>query len=128
MTERRLAPHTVPAGAALLAVNKGNLPKNRRNARIQLPIGVWVAWQGDGLERTVSKVQDLSLGGVFIATAEPPPMGTVLKLLFSMPEGEVRITAVVRSVRPGEGMGVKFTDMTGKDRARLHDAVKRLRG
>ncbi len=109
-------------------MNTDNLSKNRRHVRIPLPIGVWVAWQGDGLERTVSKVQDLSLGGVFIATAEPPPMGTVLKLLFSMPEGEVRITAVVRSVRPGEGMGVKFTDMTGKDRARLHDAVKRLRG
>lgn len=113
MTERRLAPHTVPAGAALLA-NKGNLPKNRGNARIQLPIGVWVAWQGEGLERTVSKVQDLSLGGVFITTAKPPPMGTVLKLLFSMPEGEIPITAVVRSLRRGEGMGVKFADMTGK--------------
>ena len=109
-------------------MSKDNLPKKRRYHRIPLPIGVWVAWQGDGVERTVSKVQDLSLGGVFITTAKPPPMGTVLKLLFSMPEGEVRITAVVRSLRPGEGMGVKFTDMTGKDQARLHDAVKRLRG
>jgi PilZ domain-containing protein len=84
-----------------------------------------VAWQGTGI-RYVSRVTTLGMGGIFISTAEPPPVGSILKLLFELPGGEVRARAIVRSVEPGKGMGVEFTGMGFEARARLHQVLKRL--
>lgn len=98
---------------------------NRRAPRLSVPTGVWVAWYSTG-PRTVSRVQDLSLGGVFIATPSPLAVGANLKLLFSLAEGEIHADAVVRFHADGKGMGVEFTHVPPSDRARLEKFVKRL--
>lgn len=36
------------------------------------------------------------------------PVGTRLELLFPLPEGEIRVLAVVRSFTTGRGIGVEF--------------------
>lgn len=64
--------------------------------------------------------QDLSQGGVFIATYHVFPVGSRLELGFQLPDGaEVRARGVVRWVRaagePGEerpGMGVAFSELS----------------
>lgn len=84
-----------------------------------------VAWQSSD-ERIVSRVGTLGLGGLFIFTTYPPPIGTALKLLFELPGGEVRARATVRDSEPGTGMGVEFTSMEYDDRARLQQLLKRL--
>jgi hypothetical protein len=40
-------------------------------------------------------------------------------LLFHSPEGEVRVRATVRNVKPGKGMGLAITSMEQDARARL---------
>lgn len=62
--------------------------------------------------------QDISEGGVFIATYHLRPVGTRLELSFALPDGvEVHATGVVRWLRDGTtdglrpGMGVAFTDL-----------------
>lgn len=97
----------------------------RRYERVHLPKGPQVAWQGGG-RRMISRVDSLALGGLFIATANPPEPGTSLKLLFEVPDGNVRAMAIVRTVEPGKGMGVQFTKMDPEDRARLDKVLKRL--
>jgi PilZ domain len=97
----------------------------RRYPRIQTPIGIWVAWQGDKIKQSVSRVSDLNLGGLFIATPDPAPPGTVLTVLLSVPEGEIRGRSTVRSVS-AEGMGVEFTEIAQADQARLQALVARL--
>ena len=90
-----------------------------------MPKGMLVAWQcidGKGISRIVT----LGLGGLFASTADPAPVGTLLKLLFDVPGGEVRARAIVKNIKPGEGMAVAFIDMGYEDRARLHQLVKRL--
>ena len=69
-----------------------------------------MSWQTTGAS-TVSRVRDLSIGGVFVATPAPPPIGTTVKLLFVLPEGEVRIEGIVRYAESKKGMGVEFTRM-----------------
>lgn len=97
----------------------------RRYPRVRLPKGMLVAWQSlDG--RGVSRVTTLGLGGLFLDTPDPPPAGTLLKLLFDVPEGEVRARAVVKDSQLGEGMAVAFVDMGYSDRARLNSLLKRL--
>jgi len=53
-------------------------------------------------------------------------VGTLVKLLFDVPGGEVRARAIVRNNKPGEGMAVAFIDMGYEDRARLNQLVERL--
>ena len=84
-----------------------------------------VAWQS-GDARTVSRVRTLGLGGLFILSPKPPPVGEIVKLYFEVPGGEVRARAVVRDSQPGKGMGVEFTAMNYEARARLHLLLKRL--
>ena len=100
--------------------------ENRKSARIAIPKGVWVAWQQNDGTRNVSRVRDLSAGGVFISTDTPVPVGTTLILLFALPEGETRIKGVVRYASSAKGMGVEFTGMGAGDRARLQELLRRL--
>src|SRR6266481_153726 len=53
----------------------------RRYSHVEIPEGMWVAWEGSG-QRFVSRVFDLSLRGVFIPTPDPPRVGTSIKLVF----------------------------------------------
>jgi hypothetical protein len=98
---------------------------DRRHQRIATPKGVWVAWQ-DGKQQNVSRVRDLNLGGLFIATPTPLALGSTVTILLSVPEGEIRSRATVRNIVPGEGMGVQFTEISHKDQLRVDKLVTRL--
>jgi hypothetical protein len=84
-----------------------------------------VAWQHSG-GRSVSRVSTLGLGGLFIATHDPPPVGTLVKIVFDVPGGEVRARATVKNVEPGQGMAIAFIQMGQEDRARLDQLLKKL--
>lgn len=99
--------------------------ENRRNPRTEVSKGIWVSWQTTG-GSTVSRIRDLSIGGVFVSTPAPPPVGTAVKLLFALPEGEVRIEGTVRYADSKKGMGVEFTRMGAADRARFQELLRRL--
>jgi PilZ domain len=100
--------------------------ENRRTVRVAVPKGLWVAWQGEG-SRNVSRVRDLSAGGVFIQTPLSVAIGTELEMLFALPEGETRINGVVRYVDGKNGIGVEFTRMGTADRARVQELLRRLK-
>jgi len=85
-----------------------------------------VAWQEPKGSRTVSRVRDVSAGGVFIATTAAVRVGAKLELLFALPEGETRVEGIVRYTDPAKGIGVEFTRMGSGDRARLQELLRRL--
>jgi len=100
--------------------------ESRRSVRIPISAGVWVAWQEPKGARTVSRVRDVSAGGVFIATTAPVRVGAKIELLFALPEGETRVQGVVRYADQSKGIGVEFTEMGAGDRARLQELLRRL--
>jgi PilZ domain len=106
-------------------VTKESHVVKRRFPRIALPKGMLVAWEHNG-GRAVSRVATLGLGGLFISTPDPLPVGTLLKIVFDVPVGEVRARAIVKNVKPGEGMAVAFIEMGYADRARLDQLLKKL--
>jgi Tfp pilus assembly protein PilZ len=122
-----------PRSDAIVASPVNPQPENvrgngRRYPRIATPKGVWVAWQ-DGSQQgqqNVSRVRDLNVGGLLIATPNPLPLGTEITLLLSVPEGEIKCRAVVRNIVPNEGMGVQFRELREQDTARLQNLVTRL--
>jgi hypothetical protein len=95
----------------------------RRHPRVKSPKGLLVAWE-TGSRRTVSRLETLSLGGVFIHTPEPPPVGSMINMLLDMQSGDVRARAIVRRVAPSKGMGIEFISMSPEDRARLNQQIQ----
>lgn len=78
-------------------------------------------------QRHTSRILDFSASGAFIVTNENVVVGTPIKLIFVMVEGELKLEAVVRNSSAGRGMGVEFVSVGGKERALIRKAVKRLR-
>jgi hypothetical protein len=87
---------------------------------------MWVSWKFEK-QRPTSRVLDFSASGAFIVTHEILAVGTPLKLIFAMIEGELKLEAVVRNSTAGRGMGVEFVSIGGKELALILKALKRLR-
>ncbi len=99
--------------------------KVRKYKRVAVPKGPLVAWERGGVRKS-SHASVLALGGLFIATPEPPPVGDVINLVLDVPGAEVRARAVVCDSRAGRGMGIQFTSMAPEARARLNLLMERL--
>jgi len=54
---------------------------------------------------------DLSLGGCFVCTSKPLPIGTRMRITLSRKEDTVEALAVVRILKPRIGMGIEFIDV-----------------
>jgi len=101
------------------------LSGTRRYRRIFLPTGMFVAWYGGGAQ-SIGRVKTLGMGGLFLADASPPPVNTRLRLSFEVPGGSVHAEAIVRSVTPGEGMGLEFLKTGARERILLERLLRRL--
>lgn len=111
-------------------MTRASTKDNRRDARIAVAQGMWVAWMaGESRSgpRKVSRIRDLSAGGAFISTNASLAVGSAVQLLFALPEGEMRIHAIVRYADKEKGIGVEFTRMGTADRARLQELLRRLK-
>ncbi len=104
-----------------------NSPSRRLTSRVPAPDDVWVFWQCRGQE-DVSRVRDMSMGGLFIETPQPRAEGILARLHFLVQEGQIRADAVVRHAKSGAGLGLKFIALTEQDRPKLAALLTRLRG
>jgi c-di-GMP-binding flagellar brake protein YcgR len=64
---------------------------------------------------------DLSLGGCFVCTSKPLPIGSRMRITLSRKGQAVQALAVVRILKPRIGMGVEFIDVE----AEYYDVLKR---
>ncbi len=74
----------------------------------------------------VSRVGDLSVGGLFLSTRTPRPPGAKVNLDFLVPEGQIRAEAVVKHRIPNDGLGLRFTAITDQDCPRLVALLNRI--
>jgi uncharacterized protein (TIGR02266 family) len=94
--------------------------QDRRHARDRVPVETDIGLLSDS-HFYVGLSQDLSRGGVFVATYEPRPPGTLVLLCFVLPDGHaVEARGVVRWVREATedtppGMGVAFERVDNED-------------
>jgi PilZ domain len=102
------------------------LYSRRMTSRVDALGDVWVYWRCGGTD-DVSRVCDLSVGGLSLSTPIPPPLGAKAKLDFLVQEGQIRAEAVVRHLTPDGGLGLKFTAITDQDCPRLVALLNRIR-
>jgi len=76
---------------------------------------------GDGLFYVWS--QDFSEGGIFLASAIPIRIGTLLYLSFSLPghRRAIRVTGEVVRLAGADGVGIRFVGLSDLARKRLED-------
>jgi hypothetical protein len=101
-------------------------PSRRSSSRVETPANVWVDWRCAGHE-DISRVGNMSLGGLFIETRASKNLGSTVKLEFLVQEGQIRADGVVKRVEPGRGLALKFTAVSEQDRPRLAKLMVRLR-
>ena len=98
----------------------------RQSSRFETPDGVWVCWRCAGTE-DISRVSDLSVGGLFLSTPIPQPVGVRAQLDFLVQEGNIRVQAEVRHLVPSGGLGLKFTAISDQDCPNLVSLLNRIR-
>ena len=54
---------------------------------------------------------DISLGGCFVCTSKPLPIGTRMRIILSRKGQVVEALAAVRVLKPRIGMGIEFIDV-----------------
>ncbi len=95
------------------------LLERRRFARVQTKLQIQFVY-ADGFFEL--KTEDLSLGGLFIATENQVPVGEKIRLVLHIPGGQPSVKALCEVVRvvdasPGQlaGLGVRFLQLEEKD-------------
>ena len=97
----------------------------RKTSRVEAR-EVLVYWSSVG-RNDVLRVGNLSLGGMFVETRKPQPVGVMAQIHFLVEEGQIRIKAIVRHVKHSTGMGLEFIAVAHEDRPRLAALLTRLR-
>jgi uncharacterized protein (TIGR02266 family) len=99
----------------------GERTKERR-ASVRLPVEMWVEDITDGgvVHR---RAGNLSMGGLYLDQTIPLPIGTEIRLRFTLPGDSTAVTMTGRIVSVAAedalGMGVKFTSFDGDAEQRL---------
>jgi hypothetical protein len=104
-------------------------PSYSRRALTRIPASedIWVCWRCNGRD-DVSRVLDISVEGLFIQTPhQAVKEGMPTKLDFLVQEGRIKADAVVRHVKRGSGLGLKFLAVADDDRSRFKAVLTRLR-
>jgi uncharacterized protein (TIGR02266 family) len=106
----------VPDALAQRADEHAGPPSNRRESA-RVPCAIELEF-GDDSHFFAGLSQDISEGGIFVATYERLPIGTGLTLSLEIHEGTVEVRGEVRWVRTGEehdsrpGLGIAFTEVS----------------
>jgi uncharacterized protein (TIGR02266 family) len=98
--------------------------EKRAYPRVPLVAKVDVESEGYGF---LAVAQDISAGGMRVATANPLPVGALLEITFVVPDTErkIRARAVVRHVVEGSAMGVQFQNLSPEDAATIRAFVEK---
>ena len=118
-----ISPRTFDEARATLAkleATVADLQERRTNRRVRLETEVSL----DGPNNFfVANAHDLGSGGLFVACAEPSPVGTEFDLTFTLPDGRrIECRGCVRWIRAADdpagpqGMGVEFVHLLPADR------------
>jgi hypothetical protein len=75
--------------------------------------------------RSWGELQDLSVGGCYVNTPVPLPMGTKTDVRITVRGESVELAALVRANHPGVGMGLEFVEMTPEAQQKLAELMRR---
>jgi len=114
------SPTSPPSPASTSAI-----PNQRRRPRYRCG-GAAQVWQESAQSPQGATLSEISMGGCFIETTWPLPLGTRIDVHLKTHELEVRAQGVVGYLDPSGGMGITFSKISNQDRERLQQLLDRL--
>lgn len=95
-------------------------PGVERRAHPRAPLATRIEGVSEG-RAIIALTADISGSGMFLYTANPFAVGDRVQLAFLLPGADqpIRLTAVVRRVAEGRGMGLQYESITPEDLAAL---------
>jgi type IV pilus assembly protein PilZ len=94
-----------------------------------MPVEMWIEDLTDG-GVVYRRAGNLSRGGLYLDQTIPLPIGSKIKLRFSLPDesAPIAVTAQIVSINSRErlGMGVKFLDLDHNVQDRIGSYIERL--
>ncbi|HJZ67913.1 MAG TPA: DUF4388 domain-containing protein [Blastocatellia bacterium] len=97
--------------------------KDRREAK-RISYLCEVECEGDGIARTATRINDISMTGAFIDSMAVYSPGTRITLRFRVKDLPIETTAEVRYSIPQMGMGVQFLDLKPRHLAALESLIE----
>jgi hypothetical protein len=104
---------------------KRQKPAGTLARRTALPLDLWVYWHSESYGN-LSRVREISAQGLLIETPQAIPVGETINLSFLLEKGQLRAQAVVRYVKPGFGLRLKFRTEV-EDRTGLMALLTKIR-
>ncbi len=100
----------------------------RRHQRHAVSVSLRFAAQRPSVEEpaVAARCDNLSLGGMFVRTPEPPPVDTALRIWLALPAGELLVMGVVRWIC-ADGMGIQHELLGASDAQVLGDFLSMQR-
>jgi hypothetical protein len=123
--------HILPTKEPQRCVEERSVPdfqqERRSEPRFSIVAGAEIKPVADSSSWVWTKVANISRHGCFCYIRNPLPVLTKLKMLLKLENVEIAQYAVVRSILPGCGMGLEFTQgACANDNVSLCAAVERL--
>jgi uncharacterized protein (TIGR02266 family) len=99
---------------------------NRRHSRAPVDLTVEIATKNSDA-RIQGRASDLSLGGMFVRTAHPPPFGTevIVHATLTAKKTPFELAAVVRWTRE-DGMGLQFLPLGARETHAIMEQAGKL--
>ena len=99
--------------------------ERRRSVRHTVSAVVQVVDTRSGT-RLTTRASELGLGGCYVDTLTPLPVGTVVKLALHKDKVLIEMTGKIVYSHPGLGMGIAFVEAASEHRAALEDWLNNL--
>ncbi|MDH4327280.1 MAG: PilZ domain-containing protein [Nitrospira sp.] len=116
--------------------SKTSHPQRPPRNHTRSPLAATLRYSTPGNKNSAGVTCEIGGGGIFIETAAPPKIGTILTLELALPDdpaNPIIAQGQVAWVRPAEerhvlypGMGVQFIKISDESRARIVNMVKLL--
>lgn len=102
----------------------GMTEPKRASPRVMSVVDVDCHTADDADMPIAARISDLSTTGAFLDSMNPLPPGTKLALRFKAGPREVQVSGEVVHMMPQFGMGVRFLDLSGEDRAAIEALIR----
>jgi len=99
------------------------LKERRESLRVNYLCECQIESKGLSAKRVTARINDLSPEGAFIDSMSWLPIGSKICMKFKIQEIEIQASADVRYFMRDVGMGVRFLDLTGRDRQLIESAI-----
>lgn len=116
-----------PQGSAVGGGKSSDSAERRKTKRFAVS-GSAELWESQTSTRLNGRVSDLGMGGCYIDTVSPFPVGTSLVIKLASGKHNVAAKGAVVYAQPGMGMGLVFTETNAEQKEKLSAWLSELSG